>query len=178
MKEAADRTASEAGDGTTTSIVLAEALVKGGLAALDDANKTDVLRELVELTKGVVADIDVRSRRLTKKHLRSVATISANNDKAIGKLIAGVYGKVGKDGVVTVEKSMTSDTGFSVTHGLKLDRGYSSELFVNDQSRDECILEDCYVMVCDSEISNSSSTTRAATSASLRTATLWFATAR
>lgn len=154
MKEAADRTASEAGDGTTTSIVLAEALVKGGLAALDDANKTDVLRELVELTKGVVADIDVRSRRLTKKHLRSVATISANNDKAIGKLIAGVYGKVGKDGVVTVEKSMTSDTGFSVTHGLKLDRGYSSELFVNDQSRDECILEDCYVMVCDSEISN------------------------
>jgi chaperonin GroEL len=140
MKEAADRTASEAGDGTTTSIVLAEALVKGGLAALDDANKTDVLRELVELTKGVVADIDGRSRRLTKKHLRSVATISANNDKAIGKLIAGVYGKVGKDGVVTVEKSMTSDTGFSVTHGLKLDRGYSSELFVNDQSRDECIL--------------------------------------
>jgi len=154
MKEAADRTASEAGDGTTTSIVLAEALVKGGLAALDDANKTDVLRELVELTKGVVVDIDVRSRRLTKKHLRSVATISANNDKAIGKLIAGVYDKVGKDGVVTVEKSMTSDTGFSVTHGLKLDRGYSSELFVNDQSRDECILEDCYVMVCDSEISN------------------------
>jgi len=154
MKEAADRTASEAGDGTTTSIVLAEALVKGGIAKLDDANKTDVLRELVELTRGVVADIDSRSRRLTKKHVRNVATISANNDRAIGKLIADVYGKVGKDGVVTVEKSMTSDTGFNVTHGLKLDRGYSSELFVNDQSRDECVLEDCHVMVCDSEINN------------------------
>jgi chaperonin GroEL len=154
MKEAADRTASEAGDGTTTSIVLAEALVKGGIAKLDDTNKTDVLRELVELTRGVVADIDSRSRRLTKKHVRNVATISANNDRAIGKLIADVYGKVGKDGVVTVEKSMTSDTGFNVTHGLKLDRGYSSELFVNDQSRDECVLEDCHVMVCDSEINN------------------------
>jgi chaperonin GroEL len=154
MKEAADRTASEAGDGTTTSIVLAEALVKGGLTALDDANKTDMLRELVALTKDVLAELDRRSRRLTKKHLRSVATISANNDKGIGKLIADVYGKVGKDGVVTVEKSMTSETGFSVTHGLKLDRGYASELFINDQSRDECVLEGCHVMVCDGDVSN------------------------
>jgi chaperonin GroEL len=154
MKEAADRTASEAGDGTTTSIVLAEALVKGGLTALDDANKTDGLRELTSLTRDVLAELDRRSRRLTKKHLRSVATISANNDKGIGKLIADVYGKVGKDGVVTVEKSMTSETGFSVTHGLKLDRGYASELFINDQSRDECVLEGCYVMVCDGDVSN------------------------
>jgi chaperonin GroEL len=137
MKEAADRTASEAGDGTTTSIVLAEALVKGGLRVLGgDTKKTDVLRDMVSLTKDVVAELDFRSRRLNKKHLRSVATISANNDKAIGNLIAEVYGEVGKDGVVTVEKSMTSDTGFDVTHGFKLDRGYASELFVNDQSRE------------------------------------------
>lgn len=154
MKEAADRTASEAGDGTTTSIVLAEALVKGGLTAFDDANKTDGLRELTSLTRDVLAELDRRSRRLTKRHLKSVATISANNDKAIGNLIADVYAKVGKDGVVTVEKSMTSDTGFSVTHGLKLDRGYASELFINDQSRDECVLEGCHVMVCDGDVSN------------------------
>jgi len=153
MKEAADKTASEAGDGTTTSIVLAEALVKGGIGSLD-ANKTDVLRDLVSLTEEVVEELGVRSRRLTKKHLRSVATISANNDRSIGKIIADVYDKVGKDGVVTVEKSMTSDTGFSVTHGFKLDRGYSTELFINDQSRDECVLEGCHVMVCDGEISN------------------------
>ena len=153
MKEAADKTASEAGDGTTTSIVLAEALVKGGVGSLD-ANKTDVLRDLVSLTEEVVEELGVRSRRLTKKHLRSVATISANNDRSIGKIIADVYDKVGKDGVVTVEKSMTSDTGFSVTHGFKLDRGYSTELFINDQSRDECVLEGCHVMVCDGEISN------------------------
>jgi len=153
MKEAADKTASEAGDGTTTSIVLAEALVKGGIGSLD-AKKTDVLRDLVSLTEEVVEELDARSRRLTKKHLRSVATISANNDRSIGKIIADVYDKVGKDGVVTVEKSMTSDTGFSVTHGFKLDRGYSTELFINDQSRDECVLEGCHVMVCDGEISN------------------------
>ena len=155
MKEAADRTASEAGDGTTTSIVLAEALVKGGLRVLGgDTKKTDVLRDMVSLTKDVVAELDGRSRRLNKKHLRSVATISANNDKAIGNLIAEVYGEVGKDGVVTVEKSMTSETGFDVTHGFKLDRGYASELFVNDQSRDESILDGCHVMVCDGEINN------------------------
>lgn len=153
MKEAADKTASEAGDGTTTSIVLAEALVNGGLKSLG-SNKTDVLRELVSLTEEVVTELSVRSRRLTKKHLRSVATISANNDSTVGRIIADVYDKVGKDGVVTVEKSMTSDTGFSVTHGFKLDRGYSTELFINDQSRDECVLDGCHVMVCDGEISN------------------------
>ena len=133
MKEAADRTASEAGDGTTTSIVLAEALVKGGIE-LDDANKTDVLRELKALTDGVVAELRKRSRRLTKKQLKHVATISANNDKAIGDIIAGVYKDVGKDGVVMVEKSQTSDTGFRTTHGIRLERGYASPMFINDRS--------------------------------------------
>jgi chaperonin GroEL len=153
MKEAADRTASEAGDGTTTSIVLAEALVKGGIE-LDDAKKTDVLRELKSLTDGVVSELRKRSRRLTKKQLKHVATISANNDKAIGDIIAGVYRDVGKDGVVMVEKSQTSDTGFRTTHGIRLERGYASPMFINDQSRDECVLEGCHVMVCDGEINN------------------------
>ena len=153
MKEAADRTASEAGDGTTTSIVLAEALVKGGLA-LDDAKKTEHLRELRALTDGVVAELRKRSRRLTKKQLKHVATISANNDKAIGDIIASVYRDVGKDGVVMVEKSQTSETGFRTTHGIRLERGYASPMFINDQSRDECVLEGCHVMVCDGEINN------------------------
>jgi len=153
MKEAADRTASEAGDGTTTSIVLAEALVKGGLA-LDDAKKTEHLRELRSLTDGIVADLRKRSRRLTKKQLKHVATISANNDKAIGDIIANVYKDVGKDGVVMVEKSQTSETGFRTTHGIRLERGYASPMFINDQSRDECVLEGCHVMVCDGEVNN------------------------
>ena len=155
MKEAADRTASEAGDGTTTSIVLAEALVKGGLEVLGgDAKKTDVLRELRVLSDGVVAELRDRSRRLTKKHMLNVATISANNDRVVGKIIADTYNSVGKDGVVTVERSQTSETGFKATHGLRIERGYASGMFVNDQSRDECVFEGCKVMVCDSEIAN------------------------
>jgi chaperonin GroEL len=153
MKEAADRTASEAGDGTTTSIVLAEALVKGGLH-LDDANKTDVLRELKALTDGVIEELRSRSRRLTKKQLKHVATISANNDKAIGDIIANVYKDVGKDGIVTVERSQTSETGFKTTHGIRVERGWSSPMFINDQSRDECVFEGCKVLVCDTEIGN------------------------
>ena len=155
MKEAADRTASEAGDGTTTSIVLAEALVRGGLSSIgDDANKTDVLRSLRGLTEEVVEELTSRSRRLTKKHLRSVATISSNNDKGIGKIIADVYGDVGKDGIVTVERSQTSETGFKTTHGIRIERGWASPMFINDQSRDECVFEGCKVLVCDSEIGN------------------------
>ena len=155
MKEAADRTASEAGDGTTTSIVLAEALVKGGIEVLkDDAKKTDALRELKSLTDEVVEDLRSRSRRLTKKHLKNVATISANNDRGIGKIIADVYKDVGKDGVVTVERSQTSETGFKTTHGIRVERGWSSPMFINDQSRDECVFEGCKVLVCDTEIGN------------------------
>ena len=155
MKEAADRTASEAGDGTTTSIVLAEALVKGGLEVLrGDAKKTDVLRELKELSEEVVVELRKRSRRLTKKHMLNVATISANNDRGVGKIIADTYNSVGKDGVVTVERSQTSETGFKATHGLRVERGYASGMFINDQSRDECVFDGCKVMVCDSEISN------------------------
>ena len=155
MKEAADRTASEAGDGTTTSIVLAEALVKGGLKGLEgETNKTDVLRDLRALTDEVVEELDRRSRRLTKRHLRSVATISANNDSAVGKIIADVYAAVGKDGVVTVEKGQTSETGFKTTHGIRMERGYASNLFINDQSRDECVLDGVRVLVSDAEISN------------------------
>ena len=155
MKEAADRTASEAGDGTTTSIVLAEALVKGGLASIgDDANKTDVLRELKALTDGVIEELRGRSRRLTKKQLKHVATISANNDKSIGDIIANVYKDVGKDGIVTVERSQTSETGFKTTHGIRVERGWASPMFINDQSRDECVFDGCKVLVCDTEIGN------------------------
>jgi chaperonin GroEL len=132
---------------------LAEALVKGGLH-LDDANKTDVLRELKALTDGVIEELRSRSRRLTKKQLKHVATISANNDKAIGDIIANVYKDVGKDGIVTVERSQTSETGFKTTHGIRVERGWSSPMFINDQSRDECVFEGCKVLVCDTEIGN------------------------
>jgi chaperonin GroEL len=157
MKEAADRTATEAGDGTTTAIVLTEALVSEGFKLLNDnvgINKTEMLRELVSLTDGVISNLKRKSRKITPSRLRDVAVISANNDIKIGNIIADVYKKVGKNGIVTVDRSQTSTTHYETTNGLKIDRGYSTDLFINDHRKDECILEDTYVLVSDAEINN------------------------
>jgi len=155
MKEAADKTATLAGDGTTTAIVLTEALVKQGTCSMgEDVNRTEVLRCLVEQTKWVVKELKAQSHEIDKDKLRDVAVISANNDNKIGKIIADVYESVGQDGIVTVEKSQTSDTYFETTNGIKVDRGYLSPLFINDQRKDECVLEDVHIMVSDAEISN------------------------
>ena len=155
MREAADRTATLAGDGTTTAIVLTEALVRSGMDRITATdNKTEILRELLSQTKELISDLKGQSRKITKKMLADVATISANNDSHIGKIIADTYNKVGENGIVTVERSQTSDTYSESTNGLKIDRGYSSNLFINNHKKDECILEDVYIMVSDAEISN------------------------
>ena len=157
MREAADRTATSAGDGTTTSIVLTEALVTNGISMLNDnpdVSRVDVFRHMVSMTDDVVASLKKKSKKVTKQRLLDVATISANNDKEIGKIIAGVHTEVGENGIVTVEKSMTSDTYSEVTNGVKVDRGYTSPMFINNHKRDECIMEDVYILVSDAEISN------------------------
>jgi len=155
MKEAADRTATSAGDGTTTAIVLAEALVNAGTEIMDESvNRTEVLRHLVDETKSIAKHLKLKGKKLDQKRLRDVAVISANNDTTIGGIIAEVYESVGKDGVVTVENSKTSSTYYETTKGIKIKRGYASTLFINDQKRDECILEDTHVLVCDTEINN------------------------
>ena len=157
MKEAAERTATSAGDGTTTAIVLTECLVTEGLELLSSEpslNKTKVLRHLVSFTGDVIESLKKRSRPLTKKMMLDVATISANSDEAVGKIIADVYNKVGKTGLVTVEKSQTSETTFETTTGLKVDRGYATALFINNHKKDECIYDDCLVLVSDAEIVN------------------------
>ncbi len=154
MKEAADRTATSAGDGTTTSIILAEAFVISGTESIDDHNKTEVLRDLVKETEKVVASLKKKSRKVSKNNLRDVATISANNDRELGKIIADVYNTVGASGIVTVDKSQTSETYYETTMGLKVDRGYTSPMFINDQKKDECILDDVNILVSDAEITN------------------------
>lgn len=155
MKEAADRTATSAGDGTTTAIVLTEALVLSGNELMEAGiNRTEVLRSLVEQSEKVVEKLKAKSKKLSSKMLVDVATISANNDKETGKIIADVYKGVGKSGIVTVERSQTSETYSEVTKGLKVDRGYLSPLFANDQRKDECVLDDVMVLVADMEISN------------------------
>lgn len=155
MREAADRTASLAGDGTTTAIVLTEALVKSGMKniAVTD-NKTEILGELLSETKVLIKRLKKMSRPVTKRMLKDVATISANNNSEIGKIIADTYNTVGENGIVTVERSQTSETYNETTNGLKIDRGYTSQLFINNHKKDECILDDVHILVSDAEISN------------------------
>ena len=155
MKEAADRTATSAGDGTTTAIVLTEAIVKSGMELIGaDDNKTEILRDIVDKTNSIVSNLKKSSKAVTKGKLKDVATISSNNDNVIGDIISKVYKSVGKHGIVTVDKSQTSDTYFETTNGLKIDRGYSSNLFITDHKKDECAFDDVHILVSDAEISN------------------------
>ena len=155
MKEAAERTATSAGDGTTTSIILTEAMVLEGTSRLTpDVNRTMVLKELHSMSGEVIGQLASKARKVTNAMLVDVATISANNDKEIGRVIADVYKEVGRTGIVTVEKSQTNETYAETTKGLKVARGYMSNLFVNDHKKDECVFEDVMVLVADTEISN------------------------
>jgi chaperonin GroEL len=155
MKEAAERTATSAGDGTTTAIVLTEALVLGGLNRIkENHNRTEVLRALVDLSDKVVDNLRRKSKRLSTSMLIDVASISANNDREIGRIISEVYKDVGKTGIVTVERSQNDETYAETTKGLKFDRGYLSSMFINDFKKDECVLEDTMVLVADMEIAN------------------------
>jgi chaperonin GroEL len=155
MKEAADRTATSAGDGTTTAIVLTEALVKAGFKHIvSGVNKTNVLRDLVSKTNDIVESLKKHSQKVTTASLSNVAIISANNDHELGKTISDVYKKVGKNGIVTIANSQTSDTYYETTNGLKVDRGYMSNLFITDHEKDTCIFDDTYILVSDAEINN------------------------
>jgi len=155
MKEAADRTATSAGDGTTTSVVLTEAIVLQGQELLNDKhNVTEVIRHMNDITDVIVGRLEKRSKKVSGKTLKNVASISANNDSELGAIIANTYEQVGKDGIVTIEDSQTSDTYTSVTNGIKIDRGYTSNMFINNHKKDECILDDVLVLITDQEISN------------------------
>lgn len=155
MKEAAERTATSAGDGTTTAIVLTEKLVLGGLEYIDEThNRTEVLRHLLDISNYVVENLKTKAKEVTNEMLLDVASISANNDKEIGRIISEVYSDVGKNGIVTVEKSQSAETYAETTKGLKFDRGYLSPLFITDQKKDECVFEDVMIMVADMEIAN------------------------
>jgi len=157
VKEAADRTATSAGDGTTTAIVLTEAIVVEGMRLIQEnpsINVSELVREMVSISDSVIKMLTKRSKKVTGRTLRDVATISSNNDKDLGRLVSDIYKEVGKDGVVTVENSQTSDTYYEVTNGIKIDRGHTSRLFINNQKNDECILDDVYILATDLEINS------------------------
>lgn len=155
MKEAADKTATSAGDGTTTAIVLTEALVKSGNYLIKDTdNRTEILKIINNEVNPIITQLKSMSKPISKRRLKDVAIISANGDKEIGNTIAKTYNTVGKTGIVTVERSQTSETYSDITNGIKVERGYNSPLFINDQKKDECVLEDTYILVSDASVDN------------------------
>jgi chaperonin GroEL len=156
VREAADRTALSSGDGTTTAIVLTEAIVMEGLKMIEPHhNVSEVIRCINRECEKVIEKLNEHSISINEKRLKDVATISANNDPDIGSIIHDTYKKVGmKDGIVTVEKSQTTETSSDVTDGIKIDRGYTSPLFINNHKKDECVFDNVDILVTDSSIDN------------------------
>jgi chaperonin GroEL len=157
LKEVASKTADQAGDGTTTATVLAQAIVTAGLKNVAaGANPMDLKRGIDKAVEAVVADLRKQSKKVgdDNQKIEQVATISANNDNAIGKLIAEAMGKVKKEGVITVEEAKGTETTVEVVEGMQFDRGYISAYFVTNTDKMEAVLESPYILIYDKKISN------------------------
>ncbi len=152
MRQAADKTATVAGDGTTTSIVLAEAIIDAADKYIKpEHNVTEVIRKINAITKKVITSLDKTSKKVNGRRLYDVASISANNDQEVGKMIGDAFSEVS---LVTVENSMNSETRVEIINGMRIERGYTSPYFITDQKKQECVLESPYVLICDHEINN------------------------
>jgi len=156
IKQAAQKTVDAAGDGTTTSTVLAHAIASQALEATSYAsvNATQVKRGIEEAVKQVVAELKTLSTDITdEKQIKQIATLSANGDEEIGELVATAIDKVGRDGVVTVEESRSGETSLEVVEGLQFDRGYKSPYMVTDNNSMQAILNDALILLFDGRIS-------------------------
>jgi len=155
VKEVAKKTDDVAGDGTTTATVLAQALVHEGLRNVAaGSNPIALKRGIDQAVEAIVEQLHADAKPVeTTEQIAATASISAN-DPAIGKLIAEAFEKVGAEGVVTVEETNSFDTTLETTEGMRFDKGYLSAYFVTDQERQEAVLEDAYVLLMDSKISN------------------------
>ncbi|WP_456401555.1 chaperonin GroEL [Persephonella sp.] len=156
VKEVASKTADVAGDGTTTATILAQAIYTEGLKAIaSGANPVYVKRGIDDAVKLVVEELKKMSKEVSgRTEIEQVATISANNDSEIGKIIADAMEKVGKDGVITVEESKTSETTLEVVEGMQFDRGYLSPYFVTNPEKMEAVLENPYILIYEKKIGN------------------------
>ncbi len=154
IKEAAVKTADLAGDGTTTATILAQAIINEGSKHVVVGVNPMLLKEGLEgAANNVIEKLKKQSKPISsKEEITQVATISANNDPEIGKLIAETMNKVGKDGVVTVEESKTMNNEIEYVEGMNFDRGYVSPYFVTDVERQEAVLENPYILIVDAKI--------------------------
>jgi chaperonin GroEL len=156
VKEVASKTADIAGDGTTTATVLAQAIIAEGLKMVAaGANPMDLKRGIDKAVSLVVANLKAQTQTVgsDSKKIQQVATISANNDETIGKLIAEAFAKVGKEGVITVEEAKGTDTTVDVVEGMQFDRGYISPYFVTNSEKMEAELQSPYILIYDKKIS-------------------------
>lgn len=156
VKEVASKTSDIAGDGTTTATVLAHAIYREGVKNVTaGANSMDIKRGIDMAVTAVIAELKKLSKPCQdKKEIAQIATISANNDPEIGRLIADAMDKVGKDGVITVEEAKSMTTSLDVVEGMQFDRGYVSPYFVTDQERMEVVLDNPYILIHEKKISN------------------------
>lgn len=157
VKEVASKTNDLAGDGTTTATVLAQAIVAEGLKNVAaGANPMDLKRGIDKAVEALVADLAKQSKQVgnSSEKIKQVASISANNDDQIGELIAKAFGKVGKEGVITVEEAKGTDTYVDVVEGMQFDRGYLSPYFVTDSEKMTTDLENPYILLVDKKISS------------------------
>ena len=157
VKSVASKTGDDAGDGTTTATLLAQAIVNEGLKNLaSGANPMDLKRGIDKAVKAVVEYIAKNAEKVDDNYdkIEQVATVSANNDPEIGKLLADAMRKVSKDGVISIEESKSRDTHIDVVEGMQFDRGYLSGYFVTDPDKLECVYDNPYILIYDKKISN------------------------
>ena len=156
VREVASKTNDEAGDGTTTATVLAQAIVReGSKAVAAGMNPMDLKRGIDLAVRAVVAEIGKRSKRVqTDEEIAQVGSISANNRRSVGDMIAEAMQKVGKEGVITVEEAKGLDTELDVVEGMQFDRGYQSPYFVTNADKMTCELEDPYILLHEKKLSN------------------------
>ncbi|MGB5463742.1 MAG: chaperonin GroEL [Aureibaculum sp.] len=157
VKEVASKTNDQAGDGTTTATVLAQSIVKEGLRNVAaGANPLDLKKGIDKAVKAIVADLHKQSQVVGNKmdKIKQVASISSNNDEAVGELIAEAFEKVGKEGVITVEEAKGTDTYVDIVEGMQFDRGYLSPYFVTDSEKMLTDLENPYILLYDKKISS------------------------
>jgi chaperonin GroEL len=152
----AQKTSDVAGDGTTTATILALSIYQEGLRNITaGANPMSVKRGIDKAVDAAVAHLESFSKKLSKKEeMEQVASISANNDPIIGKLMADAFEKVGKDGVITVEEGKTADTSLDFVVGMQFDKGYISPYFINNPTEMKCEMEDVYILIYEKKLSN------------------------
>lgn len=157
VKSVASKTGDDAGDGTTTATILTQAIVNEGLKNVTaGANPMDLKRGIDKAVAAVVDYIKSHAELVDHNYdkIEQVATVSANNDPEIGKLLADAMRKVSKDGVITIEESKSRDTNIGVVEGMQFDRGYLSGYFVTDAEKMECVMDNPYILIYDKKISN------------------------